>query len=87
MGFSEEERFNQSSLHNVYRDFIAASGKERKERAEGWVILNKCSHPLIDLFAVVPGILLTGANTVSPVRIHSAVKKNRHHKVTINTYI
>lgn len=55
MGFSEEGSFNQSSLHTVYReDFIA-----ERCRGEGWVISNKCSHPLIDLFVDESGFLLT----------------------------
>lgn len=51
---------NQSHLHTVDReDFTAGSGG-RESRGEGLVILNKCSHPLIDLFVVVSGFLLTG---------------------------
>lgn len=62
MGFSEERRFNQSSLHTVYREgFLAKSRSKRKREQRGMLgmILNKCSHSLIDLFVVVSGFLLT----------------------------
>lgn len=45
------------------------------------MILNKCSHPLIDLFVVVSGFLLTG-----PLRSRHS-EKYRYCKVTINTYV
>lgn len=88
MGFSEEGRFNQFTLQTVYReDFIAERRKE--SRGEGWLILNKCSHPLIDLLMWLafywPGHFR--ANTISLVWIHSIVKTNRYYKVTINTHI